>query len=69
MLEVCFSCPVCSRMFLKDCPYVGPMPRHLDPLLGLPCPGSEHPVAAFQEIPAHRHEPGHRFGIHEIPAA
>ncbi|MEA3136255.1 MAG: hypothetical protein QOC71_536, partial [Thermoplasmata archaeon] len=21
MLEVCFSCALCSRMFLKDCPY------------------------------------------------
>ena len=55
LLEVCFSCLLCSRMFLQDCPYDGPVPRHLDPLLGLPCAGSDVPVEAFQEIPPHPH--------------
>ena len=51
-------------MFLKDCPYEGAIPRHLDPLLGLPCEGSERPLEAFLEIPRHRHHVGHPFGLH-----
>jgi hypothetical protein len=69
MLEVCFSCALCSRMFLKDCPYDGPVPRHLDPLLGLPCEGSGRPLDAFQELPPHPHAAGRPFGIHVLPAA
>lgn len=53
MLEVCFSCPYCSRMFLQDAPGRGhPIPRHLDALLGTPCQGSGTPVLCLQRIPA-----------------
>lgn len=56
MLEVSFSCPFCSRMFLEDCPFDGGrIPRHLDPLLGLPCAGSGTPLVSYLEIPEHRH--------------
>jgi hypothetical protein len=58
MLEVAFSCPVCSRMFLEDCPFAGPIPRHLDPLLGQPCAGSGLALESFLEIPDHwQHHP------------
>lgn len=67
VLEVCFSCPLCSRIFVKDCPYDGPIPRHLDALLGVPCPGSWRPVEAFQEVPDHPHPLGWPFGIHRRP--
>ena len=52
MLETCFSCPFCSRMFLQDAPVDGPIPRHLDALLGTPCRGSGFPVLCHQRIPA-----------------
>jgi hypothetical protein len=55
VLEVTFTCPFCSRMFIEDCPYTGGIPRHLDPLLGTPCQGSGAPVACFLEIPEHPH--------------
>jgi len=61
VLEITFSCPVCSRMFLKDCPYDGPIPRHLDALLGHPCAGSGRRLDSFLELPEppqpHVHEP------------
>jgi hypothetical protein len=48
MPEVAFSCMVCSRMFLAAGDYAGgQVPRHLDPLLGTPCVGSQEVVLAF----------------------
>ena len=48
MQDVAFSCMVCSRMFLAEGSYSGgQVPRHLDPLLGTPCVGSQEPVLAF----------------------
>lgn len=56
MLEVTFNCPHCSRMFLADCPYEeATIPRHLDPLLGTRCMGSQTPLVAYLEIPDHPH--------------
>lgn len=57
MLEVTFSCPLCSRMFLKDCPYQGGIPKHLDALLGKPCSMSDQPLKWYLEIPPHPHLP------------
>jgi len=50
VLEVCFTCPFCSRIFLQDPPQAGPIPRHLDALLGTPCQGSGFPVLYHQVI-------------------
>jgi hypothetical protein len=55
MLEVAFSCPACSRLFLQDCPYDGPVPLHLDALLGTACPASGTPLTGYLEIPEHLH--------------
>lgn len=45
-------------MFLEDCPFDGPVPRHLDPLVGSPCPGAGLPTHGVLEIPDHPHRPG-----------
>ena len=64
MLEVAFSCPLCSRMFVVDCPYEeARIPDHRDPLIGTACEGSDTPLVAYLEIPEHPHpfrhmEPG-----------
>ena len=64
LLEVTFSCPLCSRLFLRDRPYDGPIPRHLDPLLGLPCPGSERDLVSWLEIP--EGNGSWAFGVHDL---
>jgi len=51
MLEYTFHCHVCSRMFMRDWPFSGPLPRHLDALLGLPCPGSGQAVLGCLRLP------------------
>lgn len=62
-----FSCPLCSRLFLRDCPYDGPIPTHLDALLGTPCEGAGMDVVCWLEIPEHAHPLGWPFGIHAGP--
>ena len=56
MLEVAFSCPLCSRLFLRDCPFDAPIPAHLDALMGRPCPGSGRTLDSYLEIPEHAHD-------------
>ena len=51
MHEVCFSCPLCSRMFVRDRPPDAVVPRHLDALLGLPCEGTGLPVTCYLDLP------------------
>ena len=71
LLEVTFSCPSCSRMFLRDRPFAGPMPGHLDPLLGLPCPYSSREVPSFLDLPGHPEDQdlaAWPFGLHVIAA-
>lgn len=53
LLDSVFSCPWCSRVFLKDPPYRGPIPVHLDALLGLPCEGSGRQPPSILELPGH----------------
>jgi hypothetical protein len=38
-------------MFLEDPPPAGTFPRHLDPLLGHPCPASGRQFESYLEIP------------------
>ena len=67
MLEVTFSCPLCSRIFLRDRPYQeGVIPPHLDALLGQPCGASGRSVRAYLEIPDHAH-PAPPHGLEKWP--
>jgi hypothetical protein len=43
-------------MFLRDRPFDGPVPRHLDPLLGWTCAGSGMPSHGVLEIPDDRRD-------------
>lgn len=46
-LEISYTCPLCSRIFLADRGLVGALPGHLDALLGHPCQASGWTVKAF----------------------
>lgn len=47
VLEISFTCPVCSRIFVADRPMEEPVPSHLDGLLGHHCPASEQAVPSY----------------------
>jgi hypothetical protein len=40
MLEYAVTCHVCSRLFMGNAPFAGPLPKHLDAILGSPCGAS-----------------------------
>jgi hypothetical protein len=57
LLDAVFSCPWCSRIFLHEALHDGPIPRHLDALLGLPCEGSGRLPPSVLDLPGHEEDP------------